>query len=166
MVQARFVVIEGPPGSGERLARELAAVGVEVVGGFARRPAPGRAIVCHGVVGSAADAAAALLAAIDGCGLLVEASADSEAVDRLVDDLRRLGPVEQHTWKPNPLASLDRHGREILGLLAEGMSLGEAAATLGIARRTADRRLADARRVLGAERTTEAIAIARRRGLL
>jgi hypothetical protein len=37
---------------------------------------------------------------------------------------------------------------------------------LGLARRTADRRLAEARRTLGVSRTTEAIARARRLGWL
>ena len=56
--------------------------------------------------------------------------------------------------------------RAILGLLAEGQSLGEAADILGLSRRTADRRLAEGRRALGVERTTEAIARAQRLGWL
>jgi DNA-binding NarL/FixJ family response regulator len=59
---------------------------------------------------------------------------------------------------------LDPEARAILGLLAEGHSLGEAAHLLGLARRTADRRLLAARRALGVDRTTEAIARARRLG--
>lgn len=165
-MRARFIVIEGPRGCGDRLARELDAAGVDVVGGFDRRPPPGRALVCRGVVASAADAGAAVLAALDGCGLIVEANADRETIDRLVDDLRRLGPVDEHARTPDPMAAIDPQARAILGLLAEGESLGEAAATLGLARRTADRRLAAARNALGVERTTEAIAKAKRLGWL
>ena len=53
------------------------------------------------------------------------------------------------------------HGLE---LLAEGRSLGNAAATLHISRRTADRRLAAARRALGVRTTTEALLLADGRG--
>jgi DNA-binding CsgD family transcriptional regulator len=53
-----------------------------------------------------------------------------------------------------------------LSLLSDGFTLGEASARLGISRRTADRRLADARRALGAERTAEAVARARQAGWL
>ncbi len=56
--------------------------------------------------------------------------------------------------------------RALLSLLAEGVTLGEAAERLGMARRTADRRLAQARSAIGAERTTEAIALARRAGIV
>ncbi|HJP88784.1 MAG TPA: LuxR C-terminal-related transcriptional regulator [Candidatus Limnocylindrales bacterium] len=61
---------------------------------------------------------------------------------------------------------LDDEGRAILARLAIGRSLGAIARELHLSRRTADRRLADARAALGVERTTEAVAQALRLGWL
>ena len=94
------------------------------------------------------------------------ASADRATIDRLVDDLRRLGPVEHRIVAEEPAQAIDPEGRAILALLAEGLTLGQAAAHLGVPRRTADRRLAAARRALGTERTAEALARARQLGWL
>jgi len=92
--------------------------------------------------------------------------APRDVADRLIDDLRRLGPVEYRLGRAHAVPDIEPDARAILGLLAEGQSLGEAAVILGISRRTADRRLALARHALGAKRTTEAIARARRLGWL
>ena len=62
--------------------------------------------------------------------------------------------------------ALTPDARALLALLSEGFTLGAASARLGISRRTADRRLAEARRALGAERTAEAVARARQAGWL
>ena len=125
--------------------------------------------MCVGVVEDAASAAQALLAVLGGAGLIVEARADRAVIDRLVDDLRRLGSVDHRVVagaasSVEPEVSIE--ARAIIGLLAMGLSLGETARVLGLARRTADRRLAEARRGLGVTRTTEAIARARRLGWL
>jgi DNA-binding NarL/FixJ family response regulator len=61
---------------------------------------------------------------------------------------------------------LDEDARAILRCLAEGQTLGQAASTLNLSRRTADRRLAEARRALGVERTVEAVSRGRRLGWL
>lgn len=161
-----LVVVEGMGGSIDpEIARALAA-GFDVVPGFGR-PAPRRRPVVHaGTVSNDAEAADALLAAIDGAGLVVLATADRTTIDRFVDDLRRLGPVVHRTTAEAATEAPPAEARAILALLAEGLSLGEAAESLGLARRTADRRLAEARRLLGVERTTEAIARARRLGWL
>ena len=164
MERPPFVVIEGPAGSADREAMRLRASGYELVDGYRTVVRRGRAIVRTGVVRGPGDAAEALLAAIDGAGLLVEAAADRLTIDRLVDDLRRLGPVDHRIGEANAGPPLDPEARAILGLLAEGHSLGEAAHLLGLARRTADRRLAAARTALGVDRTTEAISRARRLG--
>jgi DNA-binding NarL/FixJ family response regulator len=165
--QPPLIVIEAPPGAVDRAAADLRAAGHELRQGF-KGPAPRlRPCVRVGVVADAADAADALLAAIAGAGLLVEASADRVTIDRLVDDLRRLGPVDHRILDaPDPGPAVPAEARAILGMLAEGYSLGEAAAILGLARRTADRRLEAARQALGVTRTTEAIARARRLGWL
>jgi DNA-binding CsgD family transcriptional regulator len=167
-----LIVIEGPPGAIDRAAAELRASGFEVAAGL--RPPLGhdragaaRPVVCAGTVADASSAADALLAALAGVGVLVEATADRATVDRLVDDLRHVGRVDHRivtvaTAEP----PIPPEARAILGLLAEGHSLGEAAALLGLSRRTADRRVSDARAALGVARTTEAIARARTLGLL
>ncbi len=87
-------------------------------------------------------------------------------IDRLIDDLRRLASVDHQVGPATDVPEADDQIRELLGLVAEGLSLGEAAAILGLSRRTADRRLAVARRTLGTGRTTEAIARAARLGWL
>lgn len=164
-----LVVVEGPPEAVANAIRELELAGWKTVDGFVR-PAAGprdaETAIRTGAVDNAEDAAAALLAALDGAGLVVDARAPREVIDTLVDDLRRLGRVDHRIGAPAPTARLTPEARAILGLLAEGHSLGEAAHLLGLARRTADRRLAEARRSLGVERTTEAIARARRLGWL
>lgn len=167
------VVDDGPAADRQRLAAEerLHAAGWRVLDGLETRPSLTRIVLC-GTVTTPRDAANALLAALDGCGLLlvVTADADAETRDRLVDDLRRLGPVE-HVDSSTGVSAigdgpLSEEGRAILALLAEGFTLGEAATQLALSRRTADRRLSEARAALGVSRTTEAIAIAARRGLL
>jgi DNA-binding NarL/FixJ family response regulator len=167
---APVVVLEGPPGCSRGEIERLRAAGRIIVDGL-RAPAHPAGSICVGVVDSEATAVEALLAVLAGAGLVVEARGDRAVVDRLVDDLRRRGPVDHRTVGGTGAATaaepdLSVEARAILGMLAMGLSLGEAAHVLGLARRTADRRLAEARRALGVTRTTEAIAKARRLGWL
>lgn len=158
----RFVVAEGPAVRGLRVAAERARLrGRRVVDGW-DPAAPG--IACRGRVHDEASAGAALVAALAGADLLIDARADGALVDRLCDDLRRLGRVEHRPGDPgddDPLDALDDDAIALLGLLAEGLSLGETAARLHLSRRTADRRLADARRTVGVHGTVEAVALLR-----
>jgi len=157
-----FIVVEG---SEAALGGAIRDVGTErCTAGF--RPPFRPNEIRTGVVASAADAEAALLAALGGAGLILRATGGRDVIDRLVDDLRRLGPVDHRIGEAATAESLSPTARAILGLLAEGHSLREAATILDLSRRTADRRLAEGRRVLGVERTTEAIARARRLGWL
>jgi Homeodomain-like domain len=160
-----LVIIEATnpaAGAHERVALDAAiAAGWQPVAGWL--PPRGR-VVCHGVVGSDGDAVSALRAALGGAGLVVTAKAPRETIDRLVDDLRRLGKVDHLTADVAPPLLVDQEHRALLALLADGWTLGDAAAELGLSRRTADRRLDAARRSLGVERTAEAVATARRLG--
>jgi DNA-binding NarL/FixJ family response regulator len=118
-----------------------------------------------------ASAAAAVLAAVRGSSLVLDASRlSAEAIDRLCDDLRRLGAVDrrdgQHGPPPSADPLIDDDGIAVLRRLAQGQRLGEAAASLHLSRRTADRRLAAVKDALGAASTVEAIVIAKERGLL
>lgn len=150
----RYVVAEGAGVFADALA-ELEAQGVRVVSGF--RDGAGSEAVCAGAVADSADAEAALLAAVSGSGVLVDATAPREVIDRLCSDLRTFGPVE-HRLERRVRPALTREQRELVALLAEGLSLGEAAARLHLSRRTADRRLAGARAALGVATTVEAVA--------
>lgn len=161
-----LIVIEGAAGVADHEKARLRAAGFEVVEGFRSAAPRGRPVVRTGAVTGASESADALLAAIGGAGLLVEATADRATIDRLVDDLRRLGRVDHRVGVVVQAPALDPDGRALLALLAEGLTLGEAAEQLGLPRRTADRRLAAARRALGATRTAEALARARRLGWL
>jgi DNA-binding CsgD family transcriptional regulator len=173
MVSARswdppVIVVEGPVGCSREDVEVQRARGLLVIDGF-RVPARPAGAVCVGVVDGAESAAKALLAVLGGAGIVVEARGDRATIDRLVDDLRRRGPVDHRVLAgPAALAGPDIsvEARAIMSLLAMGVSLGEAAHMLGLSRRTADRRLAEARRSLGVDRTTEAIAMARRLGWL
>ncbi|MCL2543426.1 MAG: helix-turn-helix domain-containing protein [Nocardioidaceae bacterium] len=109
-------------------------------------------------VHDAADAARAVLAAMDGGPVVVAASAPREVIDMLCDDLHRLGEVE-HLIGPiePPGAGLAVVERALLAALLAGCSLGEAARALHLSRRTADRRLAAARAALGVTSTAGAL---------
>ncbi|GAB3861450.1 hypothetical protein GCM10028801_25630 [Nocardioides maradonensis] len=103
-----------------------------------------------------ATAADAVLAAVGGTPVVVLADAPREVIDRLCDDLRRIGEVE-HLIAPPAEPTLSATERELLGALLAGCSLGEAAQALHLSRRTADRRLATARRALGVTTTPAAV---------
>jgi DNA-binding NarL/FixJ family response regulator len=155
-----FVVAEGGAVGGLRVAAERARLrGLAVTDGFAAAR-PGTA--CRGAVSDESSAQQALLAALAGADLLVAADADAATVDRLCDDLRRIGRVEHLTGDDatdgSQLDRLDDDVIALLALLARGLSLGAAATRLHLSRRTADRRLAQARAALGAHGTAEVVA--------
>jgi DNA-binding NarL/FixJ family response regulator len=111
-------------------------------------------------------AVAAVLEAVRGADLVVTATAKRDVIDQLCDDLRRLGTVE-HRVEPGvgPSVTLSADEQALLAALLGGASLGEAAAALHLSRRTADRRLATARRALGASSTAEALVLAAQAGV-
>ena len=144
----------------------LRAAGHAVEVGLERLGRPSRPTIRHGIVASDRDAAAAVLAALAGYGLVLEIRIDGPSLDRLLDDLRHLGSVRQITVGAPAAPAIDEEARQLLRLLAGGTTLGEAARTMGISRRTADRRLAAIRVALGVDRTVEAVAVAGRSGWL
>jgi DNA-binding CsgD family transcriptional regulator len=120
-------------------------------------------------VADAPAAAQAVLAALRGADLVVLATAQREVIDQLCDDLRHLGELDHRVGASAGLAPvlsvLSADERALLAQLIGGASLGEAARVLHLSRRTADRRLAAARRALGAATTSEALVLARRSGV-
>ncbi|HEY8239078.1 MAG TPA: hypothetical protein VIF63_06560 [Candidatus Limnocylindrales bacterium] len=92
-----FLLIEGPllvvaPQLSAAVA-EARAGGWTIVRGWGAPLTRERAI-CVGWIRTVDDARRALLAAVAGAGLILGVSTDTETVDRLLDDLRRLGVVE------------------------------------------------------------------------
>ena len=116
-------------------------------------------------VHDAAMAADALRQAMTGTDLILLADAPRAVLDALYDDLRRITQVEIRTSTPvdaGPGVQLTDVESQLLALLADGWTLREAAETLHLSPRSSDRRLASARRKLGAATTTAAIAAFRR----
>lgn len=142
---SRFVVIEG-----------VDAATATALGGELGQPVR--------TVTDATSAAAAVLAAVAGADLVVHAVAPREVIDRLCDDLRRLGELD-HRVGAGERPTLREEERALLAQLLAGRSLGEAARALHLSRRTADRRLAAARRTLGAASTSEALVLASQQGI-
>ncbi len=140
------------------------AAGWTVVRGWAA-PLGRERVVCTGWVSTRDDARRALLAAVSGAGLVIGCSVDRDIADRLLDDLRRLGHVQHLRAADRPPATaLSNVERALLGLVAEGLTIREAAVEVGVSLRTADRRLASARDHLGVGSTAAAVLVALSKG--
>ncbi len=110
------------------------------------------------VVASVSDVAAAVLDAAQGQAVLASVADGDPLFDVLYSDLRRLGSGEvRRAPADSMLPPLPAECEELLVLLAAGQSLGSAASQLHISRRTADRRVAQARDLLGVRTTVEAV---------
>jgi DNA-binding CsgD family transcriptional regulator len=156
-----IVVVTAPTGARRLVAARLAAArtaGWTVVRGW-QAPMTRDRVVCTGTISTADGARRALLAALAGAGLVLTVRLDRVTVDRFLDDLRRLGPVELIAADDvSPTLSLQQ--RALLARLGEGLTLPEAAAELGLSPRTAGRRVTAARRLLAVSSTAEAIVAA------
>jgi hypothetical protein len=153
-----FVVVEAGPAALEDACGELVSRGWAV---HSSRLAGGPGTVWATTVADSVATSEAVLAAVAGFGLLVDAVAERDVLDLLCDDLRRLGVLDHRVRVTAELLGADEHA--LLRLLSGGATLGDAATRLHLSRRSADRRLAAARRALGAESTTAALATYRRR---
>lgn len=164
-VVAPLVLAERAPASLSRAVEMARADGWTVVEDWPARGSD--PVVVRADVRDDRDAASAVLAALDGHGLLLQASAPRPVLDRLCDDLRRLGPLSHLVGDPpdpppdpphpdtgDPLTSTDS---ALLDLLRDGATVESAAAALNLSRRTVDRRLARIRSVMGVRTTVEAI---------
>lgn len=120
--------------------------------------APAR-VLCVGTVRDAAAAAAAVEALSRGAGLAVVIEVTGAVRHRLIEDLHRIGAVTDDPTVPALRAGgLDDDHRALLDALAAGATVADAARRLGMSRRTANRRLSEARTVLGVAGNTEAVA--------
>ena len=157
-----IVLEECSPEVVAQVRAEVVPAGWRLVEGFGET---GSGIVCTGRVEDADAAQRAVLAAVAGAGLIVEATAAREVLDRLCDDLRHLGSLDHRVGEVAEGERLSAEERALLELLLAGASLGEAARQLHVSRRTAERRLAAARRALGVTTSSQAVVLARRMGL-
>ncbi len=99
------------------------------------------------------DAADVLMAAARGCAVIVRVQLDASTVGEFLDDLGRLVDLGPTTDQP----ALDDDQVALLERLADGETVTEAARHLGWSRRTATRRLGDAKRRLGVSSTSAAV---------
>lgn len=148
----------------EEVARRLRDEGWKVRSGF-ELPAepwdlrPGRHLAA-GEVSDLASARAAIACLRRSAGLVVTVALPAEEADTFLADLHRLGEVRtEPSRRSRPSLPLNDDQRSLLHLVAHGSTVPEAAATLFLSPRTAERRLATARKALGVRSTAQAIAL-------
>jgi hypothetical protein len=122
-------------------------------------------LVLFGRVNDLETAELVVYAAARGAGVVVVADATGEAGRALIDDLSRMGPVfrdpeaepERTALGGDAMARLIPEQRALLERLANGETIAAAAAAEFLSLRTANRRIAQAREVLGVRTTREAV---------
>ena len=166
----RYVV--ATPGDADSVLRRLIRDGWIARDGFAL-PDPtwdvaGNRLVLHGRIGDRDTLQLAVLAAARGAGIVAVCDVESLLGRALIDDLSRLGPVRQgpaDTLEAPKIADLVAEQRALLDRLAAGDTIAAAAAAEFLSLRTANRRIAEARALLGVRTTREAVlAYLRQRG--
>jgi len=165
----RFIVV----GSAEATAvlRRLARAGWTTRESFALPETSwdvsGAKLALYGRVADPDTAELAVLAAARGAGVVAIADTGTEVGRALLADLTRIGPV---TTDPDAAVSADAEEpgagagpqlapeqRALLERLAGGETIAAAAAAEFLSLRTANRRIAEAREVLGVRTTREAV---------
>jgi DNA-binding CsgD family transcriptional regulator len=156
-------VLAAGPAEAAEAAAAFAAAGLQVVAGFELPGDPWRrpGVVCVGQVGDRPSLGDAVLAAGRAEAVVVWSS-EPRWLQALAADLRRLDALGGGSG-PSPeaaqLAALPAEQRDVLALVAAGLSLPEVAGRLYLSVRTAERRLAHVRRALGVDSTAAAIAV-------
>lgn len=139
-------------------APTLAARGWSLREGFGLPDEPwdlgSRRWACWGVVDDADSAAAATWVVVRGCAIV--AAVGPESPRTFLADLARCSAVEHYATSVDD-SGLDANERALLAALAEGLSVHQAAEQLFLSIRTAQRRLASARRRLDVRTTREAV---------
>lgn len=113
-------------------------------------------LACSVEVDGDEGAQTALLAAVRNVALVIRVAGPDRDRAAFLDQLTRVADV-----RTAGCAQLTAEQRALLGLVAAGRSIAEAADAVGVSRRTAHRRLDAARRALGVETVTEAVLLAR-----
>lgn len=146
------------------LARRLGRDGWDVHEGFALPDEPWdvsrNRMLLVGLVDDATAAADAVLAAARGAAVIATVEDGSEVAALLVADLSRIGTVTR-TAEPEPdtggFAALTAEQCALLERLATGDSIAAAADAEFLSLRTANRRIAQARAILGVRTTRQAV---------
>jgi len=145
--------------------RRLVRSGWRVHDGFAIPDPPwdvtGSRLVCSGRVGDRGSARLAVLAAARGAGVVAVADLATSLGQAFFADLARVGPVGTDP-AADPAAGvrgplLVPEQRALLERLAGGETIAAAAAAEFLSLRTANRRIAEAREILGVRTTREAV---------
>lgn len=159
----RYVL--GTANEATALLRRLTRADWHIREGFAL-PEPawdvaGARLVLYGRVPDLDTATLVVRAAARGAGIVAIADAATELGRALVDDLRRLGPVylraDSDSTTSDVFAQLIPEQRALLRRLANGETIASAAAAEFLSLRTANRRIAQARELLGVRTTREAV---------
>lgn len=159
----------------EREVLEMAALGytngqIAAQLGVSRRTVHAQVRSAAAKLGAASRGQAAALAATAklraGPSCMVNAEYVADVLERSVrwppgDDQHHASNGDRERRGSARRSVISEQEAALLRLLLTGMTLGETARTLHLSRRTADRRLASARRALGADNTTQALVIAR-----
>jgi DNA-binding NarL/FixJ family response regulator len=146
------------------MERILTTTGWTIRRGWDPGPALTAERVIHvGRIAGADDAAAALLAAGRGAGILALTDGRWRHVDRFAEDLGRFGSVRvvDADRDEDRASALDEEQWRLLALLGAGSSVTHAARALHMSRRTAERRLAAARVTLRVRTTAAAVSFLR-----
>lgn len=144
--------------------RRLARAGCQTREGFALPESTwdlsGSKVVLFGRVPDMDTVRLVVLAAARGAGVVAIADATDPVGRALIADLSRLGPVHRDadTQEPNgAVGHLVPEQQALLERLANGETIAAAAAAEFLSLRTANRRIAQARQVLGVRTTREAV---------
>jgi DNA-binding CsgD family transcriptional regulator len=116
----------------------------------------GQKILCTGCVAGLDDVAPVVGAAARGAAVVVWSEPSCPAYASLVTDLSKIGQLRVLHGEAGGEA-LPEEERQLLMLLAEGLTVREAAQRCSLSVRSAERRLSSARRRLGVGTTTEAV---------
>jgi hypothetical protein len=161
----RYVV--ATPTAATRLLRHLRHAGWTVEEGFAptATPAHGARIVRHGPVPDPRTADLVVRAAAAGAAVIALTDPTGPVGRSLVAGLRQLGPVVTGPAVGTGAAPTGQgtrllpEQRALLDRLAEGETIAAAAAAEFLSLRTANRRIAAARQLLGVRTTREAVLV-------
>lgn len=139
------------------------AVGRPLLRGFVPPAEPwdltDRRVLAAGDVTDESAARAALMCAVRGAALVVRLDRRAPWAAAFLADLSRLTPqaAPDAAGDSPGLAGLNDEQRQVLDLLVDGQSIAAAAQTLFLSLRTTNRRVAEARKVLGVSTTREAV---------
>lgn len=158
----RWLVANSVQASG--VLRRLARGGWQTREGFALPEAgwdvSAQRLVLYGRVPDLDTAQLAVLAAARGAGVVVIVEEHSETGRAVLADLSRIGPVRIGAEGGEPAGDelpLSDEQRSLLERLAAGETIAAAAEAEYLSLRTANRRIAEARKALGVRTTREAV---------